>query len=739
MAKEVRVQITADASGAVRATGQTVQGLDNVSKAQRKAQSIVDKSNESMQNGTQKTTQSVSELGSTMQGLGVPGAGLITTANRIRTGFQGLIGSSNALRISLMALPFVAIAAAVITLFQAFRSTQEGSDRLARVTERLRQIFGALWGQVQQLSLTIVDAFNNPREAVRGLWEAIKTNLMNRVRGVIDSFGALGRAIQSVIRLDMDGLKQAGTEFRDSYIQALTGVEDAIGKVSNAYRGFNNLVDESIERANRIRDIEEEIGRLRIEQTVPLARMRREYEELRNIARDSSLSEQERLDAVRQARRLSDEMVAMEKEVLDLQIEQLELKQQANDTDREEELQLQKLIAQREELSARAQREQGRLVVREASIVKSIEDRISAEEQANVAFITGLEERANKYQQLLLTEDELREQAIQRELEQIEELVENEILTREQGQEIIDEINRRANQTQYEQALQLADRLRNLSKTQEEELKEQHDRDLQKLQTLHENQLLSKEEFNDLRIALEEEYYERLNQLRDDDEENEIARSRSQMRRHAELLRERLKDEEITAAEIAEIHGKLAEIQVAHIHAVLGEALAAEIRRINSLKDFGREAIRVIAREAAAAAMRSIVSSTPFPASLFLAPIAGAAIERMILGLVNFNTGGRVGDRFGMRGNFGRGDNRLIAAHDSEVILNQAQQQAIGHANLARAGVPGFAGGSVSLDASGFDAAVSEMKKGIPVIVDIDDLIRKIEDRQRINQQRLIT
>jgi hypothetical protein len=54
---------------------------------------------------------------------------------------------------------------------------------------------------------------------------------------------------------------------------------------------------------------------------------------------------------------------------------------------------------------------------------------------------------------------------------------------------------------------------------------------------------------------------------------------------------------------------------------------------------------------------------------------------------------------------------------------------------LARAGVPGFSG-SVSLDASGFNEAVGKIPSSISVNLDLDDVVNKIEDRQRINSQR---
>jgi hypothetical protein len=124
-----------------------------------------------------------------------------------------------------------------------------------------------------------------------------------------------------------------------------------------------------------------------------------------------------------------------------------------------------------------------------------------------------------------------------------------------------------------------------------------------------------------------------------------------------------------------------------------------------------------------------VFKSVPFHANVFLAPIAGAAAERLISSFAGFARGGVVGG--GMAVNRANGDDQFITAKTGEVVLTQQQQQALGGAPaLARAGVPGFSG-SVSLDASGFNEAVGRIPENINVIVDISEVQRKLEDKDR--------
>jgi len=69
-----------------------------------------------------------------------------------------------------------------------------------------------------------------------------------------------------------------------------------------------------------------------------------------------------------------------------------------------------------------------------------------------------------------------------------------------------------------------------------------------------------------------------------------------------------------------------------------------------------------------------------------------AKINEVDLG---FASGGFIGDRGVHLSPDARGDNRLIVAGSSEVILNRPQQARIGAGNLKAAGVPGFADGGI--------------------------------------------
>jgi hypothetical protein len=53
-------------------------------------------------------------------------------------------------------------------------------------------IFNVLGDRASALGKIIFEAFDDPQQAVKDLWEVIKTNLLNRIKGVGETFKALG-------------------------------------------------------------------------------------------------------------------------------------------------------------------------------------------------------------------------------------------------------------------------------------------------------------------------------------------------------------------------------------------------------------------------------------------------------------------------------------------------------------------------------------------------------------------
>ncbi|NRB54170.1 MAG: hypothetical protein HRU41_41365 [Saprospiraceae bacterium] len=147
----------------------------------------------------------------------------------IRDATSGSIGFSKAL--SLIAKTpilgvITAVVAAVTGLFSAFKRTEAGAKLLAQATGFLNAIFSQVIGLSNQIFSALQKAFKDPQEAVRGLWEAIKENIVNRFEGLIELFKAVGLGLRSLWKRDLKGIQQAGEGAAKALIKMTTGLDE---------------------------------------------------------------------------------------------------------------------------------------------------------------------------------------------------------------------------------------------------------------------------------------------------------------------------------------------------------------------------------------------------------------------------------------------------------------------------------------------------------------------------------
>lgn len=430
--RELNIKVSMDSKQAVKGSKETAKAVKEVSGETKKAAGSANV----LSGGLRNASQGMAAIEGPLGGISGRLSTFASITARAETAIQAKTKSMGAMRLAMLAIPIFALIAALGTLFQAFRSTQEGADRINRILIPVKSVFEALWGVIQSLSIAMADglvkAIQNPGEAFRALGELLVNQVQNRITGVIEGVGALGRALARLVRGDFKGAMDAGRDYVDSMLQVATGTENAAERIRNFGRDIRDASREAFEAGRQIQSLNEAIEQLRIDQEVPLARLNREYRELINVARDSTIAEEERLVAIDKALATRRRITAEEMKLLDLEIQRMELQQSLNDTSREEELELQKLIARREELIARTEQELGRRLSMRNSILNAIEEQAEAERQAEAQRIAAMEKEAEVFLEMLLSEEELRQKSLEKQIAQLEHLLEEEIITREQ-------------------------------------------------------------------------------------------------------------------------------------------------------------------------------------------------------------------------------------------------------------------------------------------------------------------
>ena len=223
---------------------------------------------------------------------------------------------------------------AIGALVQYFKDSEEGASKLKQITSALGVVFGNFTDIISNLGKLLFETFSNPKQAVADLWTAIKTNLVNRMEGLIDSFGALGKVIKGALTLDWDAMKDGGADFGESMVQISTGVDDLFNKVKDgvdstidSFKEFGKVTKKEVAQAIQLEKDRLALQIFEREAIVEKARTEKDMMELRLKARDfETFAAEERLGFMREANVLAAEQLEKDlfvaKEKLRFQVEE---------------------------------------------------------------------------------------------------------------------------------------------------------------------------------------------------------------------------------------------------------------------------------------------------------------------------------------------------------------------------------------------------------------------------------
>ena len=280
---------------------------------------------------TKKLTNEASNAAGEFQIMGVSLNGVKKAFASAAVTAKGMFGSIKAGLISSgIGIFLIAIGA----LVQYFKDSEEGASKLKQITSALGVVFGNFTDIISNLGKLLFETFSNPKKAIADLWEAIKTNLINRVEGLVDVFKAVGKIIQSTFTLDWEGVKEGMLDYGESLAQVATGVDDIFNKTKD---GINKVVEatkelSAVTKKEVAQAIQLEKDRLALqiferEAIVEKARTEKDMMELRLKARDfEKFAAEERLAFMREANVLAAEQLEKDlfvaKEKLRFQVEE---------------------------------------------------------------------------------------------------------------------------------------------------------------------------------------------------------------------------------------------------------------------------------------------------------------------------------------------------------------------------------------------------------------------------------
>jgi len=229
---------------------------------------------------------------------------------------KGMKGFGSSIGNVLKSLGLIAIAAEVFMFLKdLLMKNQKVADALGIVFKTIEVLFNQLFKAVEPLGDALMAAFENPQQALEDLWSAIKTNFLNRIKGIAVAAEGVGKVIQGAFSLDWDMVTEGMQQYGQALVQVTTGLD--IEQQNAFVNGVVGAGTAAFDTATRIQELTNEVKLAEAQQQLLLFQYQREAELQRQIRDDVSKTIGERQNANIRLGGILDEQATEEKKLFD--------------------------------------------------------------------------------------------------------------------------------------------------------------------------------------------------------------------------------------------------------------------------------------------------------------------------------------------------------------------------------------------------------------------------------------
>lgn len=259
---------------------------------------------------------SLDQLGEGMENVGGASAASVGGIKSMGTAFKALLANP-------VVLVLAAIVGALSALFSAFKRSESGSKLLSKAMAGLRGIMAVVTKLADSIGKAFTSSMDDAEESTVGFWEALKTNFINRIQGLLDLTTSIGDAIAALFSGSAEEMEKAGKKVKNALIAIGTGLDEA--QFEEAKKALEDLAEEAARITQLFLDLEEaqrkNRGTVRFLEK-DIAKLSAEFEQLAEVAGDDTRNLQEMrqaaIDAGAAASRLAERQVSLAKVRLSL-------------------------------------------------------------------------------------------------------------------------------------------------------------------------------------------------------------------------------------------------------------------------------------------------------------------------------------------------------------------------------------------------------------------------------------
>ena len=394
---------------------------------------VEDKEVEQLNKNLEKTEEGIEgieEAGDKMTG------GLVSGFKAAKKGVTGMIAGLKTMKGAIIATGLGAFVIVVTSLMQAFTSTEEGQNQLAKGMAVLGAVVDVFTDRLAAFGRGLISLFTDPVETFKGFGKSIKEFVMDKVDKVVEGLGFMGKAISKLFKGDFSGaLEDAGS----GLIKLNQGLNPAVILTEALVKSTKDLIVEITKEgkiAAQIADQRAKAEKLDRQLLVDRAKANRDRAELLEKAVDKEkFTTSERIEFLKEAGALEDEITKKEIQAAQLRLDAQIAENALGDSNKEaleKEVQLRAQLINLETAKlTKAKEVTGQIIAlnaEEAAAKKAIDDKKIADDKiVEDEAKTKADELKTLQQQIrdaeAVSEDERRALEIQKTIEHYDNLI----------------------------------------------------------------------------------------------------------------------------------------------------------------------------------------------------------------------------------------------------------------------------------------------------------------------------
>ena len=191
-----------------------------------------------LNNEVKDTTKASEELGKTTDNIT---GGMVGKFKSLLSSVKTVISSFGLLKTAIIATGLGALLVAIVSIKQAFTSSEEGQNRYAKLLGIIGSVVGNITDLLTDLGNKLIWVFTHPKDAIMSFAKAVTEKIINRFTGLLQLIPALGKAISKLFSGDF---KEAGKIATNAVGKVALGVEDLTGKINAATEATKEFIKE---------------------------------------------------------------------------------------------------------------------------------------------------------------------------------------------------------------------------------------------------------------------------------------------------------------------------------------------------------------------------------------------------------------------------------------------------------------------------------------------------------------